>query len=311
MMDEAHDKIAETVGLLNHALLTIVGHAELKEQVRLNYVNHMWDHDRPYWYLWYHDCAGVYKMELRRSEISKGYDWIAQFNIKYYPSPTEPSFQGLSTLEKLCRTSDMFDSLPTYGECDCPCHGVGHAEHEHKLLYYTHTTGTPHVNCNELIPAEFFFAGSMWIAFNSRFGSIARLQSQTSWKTVMQKDLTLHDDNGDVIALLKKGEVDRDYPGFALSHFFYQRVVKSWSLVHHYMFQKESSLETDGLICRSDGYSVIHESSPEVQKITLQAELRCTVHDKLDTFPFEDSPVIMKNVNGESGKIFTIDQKIA
>jgi hypothetical protein len=297
MMNETNDKIVETVGLLNHVWSIIVSNAEFKKAVHLKYVNHMWDHDRPYWYLWYNDCAGVYKMQLQRSEISKGYDWVAQFTVKYFPTPTEPAFSGLSTLEKLCRTSEMFHSPPTYGECDCPCHGTSHTVHEHKHQNYAQNTGAPHADFNEIIPVDFFSAGNVLIAFNSRSGSIVRLNSQTSWKTVMQKDFTLHDDSGDILAILKKGETDRDYPGLAISRFLYEKVVKSWSLVHRYTFQNETTLEANGLIFTSDGYSVISESSPEVRKIVIQSELHRTTHEKLEPYPFEDSSMIMQSIN--------------
>ena len=309
-MDETNDKIAETVGLVNHLWLTSLSHAELQEQVQLNHVNHMWEHDRPYWYLWFNDCIGVYKMELQRATTTKGYDWIAEFTVKYYPSPTEPSFSGLSTLEKICRTSEMFHSLPSYGECGCPCNGLVHSEHQHKIPP-EQSTGAPDVSFNEIIPPGFFYVGSLWIAFNSRSGSIIRLQSQTSWKTVIQKDFTLKDDAGEIITMLKKGDIDRDYPGFSICELLYRRAVKSWFFIHHYTFQNEFSRETDGYIFYSDGYSATAEPSSEVKKMHIQSELHCSMHDKLDPFSFEDSSMIMKIVHGERSKTVTAGQGTA
>lgn len=309
-MDEINDKTAETVGLVNHLWLTVLSHAELKEQVQLNHVNHMWDDDRPYWYLWLNDCLGVYKMELQRSTTTKGYDWIAEFTVKYYPSRTEPSFKMLSTLERLCRTSEMFHSLPSYGECGCPCNGLVHSEHQHKIPP-EQTTGAPDVRFNEIIPARFFYAGSMWIAFNSQSGSIIRLQSQTSWKTVIEKDFTLKDDADEIITMLKKGKLDRDYPGYSICELLYRRVVKSWSFIHHYAFQDESSGETDGYIFYSDGYNAKAESSSAVKKMHIESELHCSMHDKLDPFPLGDSSMIMKSANGESSETFTVGQGTA
>ena len=280
-MDEANDRIAEAVGLINHFWLTTLTDTALKAKAGLRYISHMWDGWFPYWYLWYNHCEGVYKMELIKAETADGYDWITEFSIKYYPSKTEAAFQQLSTLEKLCRNSEMFDSPPTHGKDSCPCHGMSHSGEEHKFDNLSQNTGTPQFRFHEVIPSEFFYTGNMMCAFNAKRGSNIRLTSQTSWKTVMNKDFEVMDDNGEVIAMLKKGKVDRDYPGFNLSNSLYRCFVEIWALVHQHLLRKESLQRSNGLVFHSDGYSTVPESTSEVQRIDVETELRSSLDQVL------------------------------
>jgi hypothetical protein len=296
---QEEDKMVEAIGLVNHVWLSTLADEKAKKQVGLNHVSHMWDQHRPYWYLWFDDCPGVYKMELQNSRTAKGYDWLALFTIKYYPTETEPSFNKLSTLEKLCRTSDMFHSLPSYGVCDCPCQGL-HPGHGHKM-HAAQNTGAPDVTSHDIIPAGFFYAGDVRIAFNERTGSMIRLESQTSWKTVMQSDFTLHDDAGGVLAVLKKGEPDKDYPGFTICNKLYRRLVASWSRVHHYILESESARESDGVVFLSDGYAATPATSTDVKKILVQSELRRNPLDRLDPFPGDDCS-LTRNMTGQDTK---------
>jgi hypothetical protein len=305
-MTKGEDKIVEAIGLVNYVWLTTLADGKIKKQVGLNHVSHMWDLNRPYWYLWFNDCPGVYKMELRNSKTAKGYDWIAAFTIKYYPAETEPSFGKLSTLEQLCRTSEMFDSPPSYGVCDCPCQGLHHPGHAHKIPA-AQNTGTPHVTSHDIIPAEFFYAGDMWIAFNEQSGSLIRLQSQTSWQTIMQSDFTLHDDAGEVIAALNKGEMDKDFPGFSICHMLYQKLVTSWSCVHRYALESKSSRESDGVIFLCDGYAATATSSSDVKKILVQSECRRDPQDRLDPFPADDCLLIRERTQGERETTYAAD----
>ncbi len=271
-MEVGKDKVVETIGLVNHVWLATLADEETKKQTGLNHVSHMWDQDRPYWYLWFNDCPGVYKMELQGSTSAKGYDWLAAFSLKYYPAETEASFDKLSTLEKLCRTSDMFHSLPSYGVCDCPCQGL-HPGHGHKI-HSSKNTGAPDIAFHDVIPSGFFYTGDVRIAFSEQSGSVIRLESQTSWKTVMQSDFTLRDDADGILAELKKGQTDKDYPGFTISHVLYRKLVASWSRVHQYALESESSRESEGTVFFSDGYTGTSTPSADVKRMIIQSELR-------------------------------------
>jgi hypothetical protein len=293
-MDGANERIAEAVGLLNHFWLTTLSDASLKEKARLKYVSHMWDNNRPYWYLWYNDCSGVHKMELHKAETAEGYDWLAEFAVKYYPSETESAFNGLSTLEKLCRKSEMFHNLPTDGECGCPCHGQSHTGQDNRFPDLSKSTGAPSFKYSEIIPADFFCVGNMLTAFNAHKGSLVRLKSQTNWRITLTEDFALADDNGDILAVLKKGEVDKDYPCYAISYSLYHRFIKTWALVHNYKCQQESLWKTDGLTFNSDGYSVTPKPSSEIQKIIVQSELKFKQEEYLAPLPDEDISLVVK-----------------
>ncbi len=293
-MEVGEDKIVETIGLVNHVWLATLADEQAKKQIGLNHVSHMWDQDRPYWYLWFDGCPGVYKMELQGSKSAKGYDWLAAFSLKYYPAETESSFDNLSTLEKLCRTSDMFHSLPSYGVCDCPCQGL-HPGHGHKI-HSSKNTGAPDIAFHDVIPAGFFYTGDVQIAFNERSGSVIRLESQTSWKTIMQSDFTLRDDAGGTLAELKKGQADKDYPGFTISQLLYRRLVASWSRIHQYTVESKSVRELEGTVFLSDGYTAAPMPSADVKRTIIQSELRRNPSDRLDPLPWDDHHLMEKIV---------------
>ncbi len=292
-MEGLQDKIVETIGLVNHVWLATLADEQTKKQIGLNHVSHMWDQDRPYWYLWFDDCPGVYKMELLGSRPITGYDWLATFALKYYPAETEPSFDKLSTLEKLCRTSEMFHSLPSYGVCDCPCQGL-HPGHGHKI-HSSKNTGAPDIAFHDIIPSGFFYTGDVRIAFSERSGSVIRLESQTSWKTILQNDFTLRDDAGGILAQLKEGQADKDYPGLAVSNLLYRRLVASWSCVHQYALESESVRETEGSVSLSDGYAATSAPSGEVKRTIIQSELRRNPSDRLEPAHWDDHPLMGKD----------------
>ena len=103
------DKTEEAVGFINNCWLAIISDTLLKEESGLKYISYM-DDNNPYWHLWFADCAGVYKCELLGAQAVEGYDWLAEFTVKYYPIDTEIAYKGLSILEKACRAGNMFNT---------------------------------------------------------------------------------------------------------------------------------------------------------------------------------------------------------
>jgi hypothetical protein len=226
------------VGLLNHFWLTIFSEEDFRNQAGLKYISHMWDRF-PYWYLWVTERSGVYKLELQETQDIDGYEWLAILNIKYYPQETEAYFNGLAVVEKLCRKSEIFRTHPAQGNGGCPCHSLAAKGEEKKFTDLAQGTDVPSYPDSENIPEDFFYADNLFVAYNTHAGSLIRVKSQTRWQVVMAGDAVIRDNQGVPMARLQEGQVDRDYPGFEISHFLYQRFIQCWVLFQKYKIQRE------------------------------------------------------------------------
>ena len=198
-----NDRTIEAVGLLNHVWLNLLADERLREEAELRYLSHMWD-CYPYWYLWLKNRAGVYKLELHAAQVSEGYDWLAEFVIKYYPSVDEESFNGLSFLEKICRQSEIFETKPTEGISGCPCHGQCEEHDKDRFSDLKDGTGVPAIHYADMIPTDFFCAGNLLLAYKAAMGCLFRLKTQSKWRITVIKDFTLKDNEGNLIKTLRK-----------------------------------------------------------------------------------------------------------
>jgi len=289
----SNDRTIETVGLLNHVWLNLLADGRLREEAELRYVSHMWDCS-PYWYLWLKNRPGVYKLELQAAQISEGYDWLAEFVIKYYPSVDEESFNGLSFLEKICRRSELFETTPTEGISGCPCHGHCEEHDEDRFSDLKDGTGVPAIHYADMIPADFFFAGHLLLAYKAAMGCLIRLKTQSKWRIIVIKDFSLKDNEGNLIKTLRKGEIDRDFPGFDITEYLFRHLVKAWRLFGGYAVFEEHVWKGDGMRFESDGETLFTAPSPDIQRVIIQTELFC---DNAKSLPPLANPDIrdMKN----------------
>jgi hypothetical protein len=281
------DKTEEAAGFINHCWLTILSETFLKEQCGLRYISHMYD-DNPYWYLWFSDCAGVYKCELLEAQTVEGYDWLAEFALKYYPRDTEVAYKGLSILEKTCRTGNAFHTHPPKGDCGCPCQSLPDEYAAKRFSEFSHDTGVPSYQFSNMIPADFFYAGDMSVAFKKDIGTLIRVKSQTNWRVILTDDYTIPNDNGSPSITLKKGQIDRDYPGFMITHFLYKQFVHCWTLFNKYIIQDERAWKGEGVLFKSDGQNLRPEPSLDIQKKIAQTSLRFRSEDILPSLTDED-----------------------
>ncbi|HUK99758.1 MAG TPA: hypothetical protein VLX29_02765, partial [Nitrospirota bacterium] len=229
----AIDRTTEVAGVLNHMWLALFSEDRYKEQLGLKYISHTWD-GHSSWYLWLDGCRGVYELELHGAQKLEGYDWLAEFVIKYYPCKEEDTYKKLSKLEQICRESEAFANHPAEGPPDCSCHGLSSEAKSSRFDDLSHGTGIPSYRYNDVIPPDFFYAGKLVLALKSDGGSFVKLKTQTSWHVTMMHDYKVLDSQGNVLAMLHKGEVDRDYPGFSLCNFFFERFTKGWALFYGY-----------------------------------------------------------------------------
>lgn len=281
------DRTTEVAGLMNHLWLTLFSRADLKEQLGLKYISHTMD-DYSSWYLWLDECRGVYKLELQGAQTIEGYDWLAEFVIKYYPSREEEVYRTLSILERMCRDSKVFHNHPAEGPPSCACHGHSSETDDNRFKDLSQGTGIPSCRYKTDIPTDFFYAGDLVLAFKDHVGSLVKLKSQTSWHITMTEDYEVLDSEGNSRAILHKGEVDRDYPGFTISHLLYDNFVKSLALFHGYTVKEMAVCKGQGIRFYSDGTSLTTEGTPNIQRIIVQAELRYQPEERLVPLLDED-----------------------
>jgi hypothetical protein len=280
------DRSAQITGLMNHFWLVIFSEQTLRQEAGLRYISHMGD-DQPYWYLWYAARTGVYELELCGAQSVDGYDWLAEFIIKYYPGMDELWFNGLSFLEKICRESEVFQTPPSTGG-GCCCHSISTSHEEHRFADLEDNTGAPSYAHRAILPADFFYAGHLSIAFKESIGSVIRLKTQSSWQVVITKDHAIKDETGHSMAFFSKGVVDRNYPGYDISHFIYQGIVKSWSLFHQYRVHRQKLWKGEGSRFLSDGQEVQKEPSRQIERIIAQTELTYGTEEVMAFVPDSD-----------------------
>jgi hypothetical protein len=255
---------------LNHVWLTVLSDDNLKGKTGLKYISHMWDH-QPYWYLWLEGLPGVFRLELHGAEPVEHYDWLAEFVIKYYPTEEEECFQGLSFMEKLCRRSEAFQNAPSPGGGGCACHG--HLDGaEIRFSDLENGTGAPGIEHVGLIPPDFFYAGNLLLAFRENAGSSLTLKSQSLWQVTLVKDYPLRDPEGNAIAVLRQGEVDRSFPGYAISERLYRHLLRAWGGYHRYTREKEVIWKDGGISFLWDGENLKSRPSADIQRIVVRTE---------------------------------------
>ncbi len=281
------DKTGEVVGLINHCLLTLLSTPSFKEEVGLRYVSHLRG-GIPYWYFWFSRCDGVYRLELHSAQEVGGYDWLAEFTVKYYPRDTEASYHGLSVVEKTCRKSDAFHTHPPEGSSGCPCQVPPAESTSKRFADLGGGTGVPSFKYEDVIPGDFFYAGNMCLAFKACVGSLLRVKSQTKWRVTLVEDYRIAGEDGSPVITMKKGEIDRDYPGSALCGFFFQKFVQAWILFNNYTVQDECAWTGEGTAFTSDGQRLWPNPSSEIKKTVTQAELSLRPEDNLPSLPDED-----------------------
>ena len=265
------DRTMQVAGLMNHFWLVIFSEDALRQSAGLKYISHMID-DRPYWYLWHAAHAGVYEFDLLGAQAIDGYDWLAEFVIKYYPNKGEPWYEGLSFLEKYCRASDVFRTLPSTGG-GCPCHSLSHNHDEHRFADLAGSTGAPSYTGKDSIPPDFFYAGHLYIAFKETVGSVIRLKTQTRWQVTISEDHTIKNGDGQSLTSFKKGALDRNYPGLAISNSIYQGLVRSWYSFHQFEVNREQIWRGEGVRFLNDGRDIKTEPSLNIERIIVQTEL--------------------------------------
>jgi hypothetical protein len=282
------DAIVAAEGLLNHHWLFLLDAPGERERLGIKYLSLGYG-SSPRWSLWFADTPGVYRLELRKAVTVSGYDWLAEIKVKYYPSPDEASFAGLSIYEQVCRTGDAFRAGPAEGTVErsgCACHGGSHfASGEKRFADLTAGTGVPSSAYQDVIPQDFFFTGGLLLAYCERRGTRARWESQDRWRVRLTADCAIAGEDGSVLMVRRAGEIDRDYPGFFLTDRVCRRFVDGWSRFHGYRERDERRHEEAGTEFSSDGELLTPANTSEIHRIVVEVACRRTGIEELSELP--------------------------
>ena len=251
------DRLVAGEGAINHYWMMCFANDAIRNRLGLKYISQMWD-STPYWYLWFEDLPGVFKLSLLECVVETDWDWRALFRVKYYPHPEETAFQGLAVVEQICRMSGLFQTKPAEwkdGETGCACHGGIHHQ-EGRFAELRDGTGAPLASTAEKIPEDFFLAGQMELRHCSGRCSELSWESQEHWRVQMTENYYITDQEGTSLKVLRKGDVDRDFPGWMLTDFVARRFAIGWQEHHGFVHVSEVSQEKNGLDLSSDGRTV-------------------------------------------------------
>ena len=257
-------------GYLNHFFINILSQADFKEQTGIRYLSTRWD-NYPYWYLWLTEECGVYKLELVDVLEEAGFDWIANFKVKYYPRESEPAFKQLSIFEQTCRTSEAFHTQPS-NSGGCPLHSCDH-EHHDKFHDLGHESGVPTLEAQTVIPEDFFYAGTFLLAYKEEVGTVFKLLSQSTWRVIITEDCEVADETCDQVIRLHKGDIDRDYPGRELTEKLLRHFRTGWNLFHHYQFSKDCIRQEPGLEFLFDGTGLKQRRTTDVAEYVSETQM--------------------------------------
>ena len=262
------DRLVVGEGTLNHFWTLCFADESQRHKLGLKYISQMWDQN-PYWYVWFVDLPGVFKLSLLDCTAEVPWDWRALFRIKYYPRPEESVFQGLSVLEQICRMSDLFQTRPAEwagGETGCVCHGGVHHHHGPRFADLQEGTGVPTASRAAEIPEDFFLAGEMELRYGNGQGSEISWRSQDHWRVKMTENYFIKDQEGAPLKVLRKGDIDRDYPGWFLTDFVARRFSSGWHNYQQYGPSQETAEEQDGMEFLCDGHTLNPRSCQAIRR---------------------------------------------
>ena len=205
---------------------------DVKSATGLQAVSQVWG-EKPAWYFWVSDTPGVHALQLEgiTAPESDRQDWVSGiFAVKCYPVPHKNVFQSFSFQERSLVLSDSFD--------------------------HTHT---PRFSHREQIPDTLFNVAAVELNVD-RDDSLALF-------TLESLDLMHISYDSDVIQSypvvqkekrFKKGETDRNVPGWDLSYPLFDRLLCLYSF-----YSKKTPLRL--WLTRSPGFSYVFDNDHAVR----------------------------------------------
>ena len=153
------------------------------------------------WYLWFSDKRGAFSLTIEEDHVASDDNRIHPYLlIRYFPDIEEGVFDSLSCYEQIARMGSLFDATgtPTF-EGGCTMHGS---------LF---VTGRIDVNIHSSKSDVDFYC-----------------TAPDKWRDFRTDGLTLMDDKMESKQVLFPGELDRDFPGWDLSFFLFDKIISSF-----------------------------------------------------------------------------------
>jgi hypothetical protein len=169
----------------------------------------------PHWYLWLEGKKGAYGISVQDdaknlpvyqgSGCEMGDDQVRCpcLWIRYFPAVDEAVFDALSCHEQIIRLGTSFDK-----------------------------TGTPSFEGRPILDTGYFSAGRIDMTVHTSTSAVDFFCSAPNrWRIYQVDGLELTDDQGNITPLLPAGALDRDFPGWELSFFLFQKLISAFCLL--------------------------------------------------------------------------------
>ena len=210
------DSITAVESLLNELFKKVFQNDAARRYFGFSQISQLTTEDGlPHWYLWFSEKKGAYSLTIHGGNVaSDGIDLPghqtsntivvgAPVLIRYFPDIDEETFESLSCYEQIARMGPSFDS-----------------------------TGTPSFEGGRTLHESYFVAGFMdVIIYQPDAGVDFYCSAPSTWRDYRLDGLALTDQNGDVHEVLSPGDMDRDYPGWDLSFFFFDKIINAYCFV--------------------------------------------------------------------------------
>lgn len=190
----------------------------------------------PLWYLWFSEKKGVYSLAVIEGYVaSDAIDMSvherqnkhivgARLLARYFPAVNENAFDSLSCFEQIIRMGSDFDS-----------------------------TGTPSFEGGRIINESFFAAGYMDIVIDSSKSDVDFFCSAPNrWRDYRLAGLTLTNDRGETLQVVSPGNLDRDFPGWELSFFIFDKIISSFCFASGQAPQQTGAASKPSFSCEID-----------------------------------------------------------
>jgi hypothetical protein len=212
---------------------------------------------KPGWYLWTKEQKGAYLLELIDIEYFHKEPSIvdipnpiinpsvkAEFIVRYYPFPEEPSFDDFAFIEREVRLGPYFDH-----------------------------TGTPLFEKQNEIHESLFTVGKFHLAFDKGLNfALLTISSQDRWIEIVKNGPLVNTDHRQVMEVIPEEAKARNVPGWELSWYLFDKLLLSFCYVHKSIPFGLGLTEYPGTIYHiSEFNQVVEAHEPDVHGRTVEA----------------------------------------
>jgi hypothetical protein len=213
-------------------LITASWVESVQHAIGLKAVSQVWG-EQPAWYLWIENVPGAFALQLAHAATDQtGHEQWGHgiFVIKHYPHPRSEAFNNFSFQEQCFVRSQYFDQ-----------------------------TQTPRFEYKEEIPATLFNVATMEYLTGPNDGpALFRLESLDRMRVSCNQQSSQKYAMLGQNRLFKRGETDRNVPGWELGFTLFDRLLSLYSF-----YSKTKPLRV--LLTRSPGFEYVFDGNPGLQ----------------------------------------------